>query len=628
MIENNSDKLILSYFGQSDIGVIRTENQDSFGKFPEDDLDLYSGNGQLFIVADGVGGHTGGKEASSMAVNVIKEIYFKSIISGNKFLKEAIEEANYRIYKKASTSTEFMRMATTCCTLFLKEDTGTIGHVGDSRVYKIENNKIEQLTTDHTQVNEMLKEGILTDEEAKNYPSKSVLARAVGVAEKVKVDLLENIPLKKGQSFVLCSDGLAKVTEDEILKIVTDLSPEKSCNKLIFLANERGGKDNVTVLVIKINSGKIIIPKQEISKREIDPTKKSKLPLMLFAFSFLILIALGLVIFKNSIPFLNPNGKEENKNVIDPIKPDEQKEINEAGSNIALMEKANKFYQVGKMESALVAYQKILGKEPMHLAALNGINNIADYYFQKAEKQRSDNNFKEAIMLYSKVKELQPENKKIDQFITLCNNQIVKNESDSGSIKVTNNNNSNPPEINKKDIMVTNFETKDWDFKNIGANQFSIAADGIQFENSAQEKKSIYYLDIYNASVSIYVKLFYFKDNSRLGIIVGYEVLPGGGESYYLFNFQNENDFVLQKINGNSAEQLLFIYANDKKNNSDDYKLKIQCNENVIGIYKDGRLLSTYKNAKRVTGKIGFFVDKNVSAKFSNLSISGIKAIN
>ena len=191
-------KLNIIFAAKSDIGLVRTENQDSFGKFPEENTNLYSPKGQLFIVADGMGGHKGGKEASTIAVRVVKEEYFSSPYEESVALRGAIDKANNTIYNESGDKSDFGRMGTTCSALVLIEDKGIIGHVGDSRIYRIENRTIEQLTNDHTKVQEMLREGILTPEEAKNYPSKSVLARALGVDENVKIDIIEDLQLKSG----------------------------------------------------------------------------------------------------------------------------------------------------------------------------------------------------------------------------------------------------------------------------------------------------------------------------------------------------------------------------------------------------------------------------------------------
>ena len=138
--------------------------------------------------------------------------------------------------------------------MVLEYDHAHIAHVGDSRIYKIADGNIIQFTNDHTEVGEMFRKGILNEEEAKNHPSKSVLVRAMGIEADVEVDLIENILLNSGDSFVLCSDGLAKVSTDEIKEAVLNNSAEEACKKLIALANESGGKDNVTIQVIKIIS--------------------------------------------------------------------------------------------------------------------------------------------------------------------------------------------------------------------------------------------------------------------------------------------------------------------------------------------------------------------------------------
>lgn len=260
-------KFEIEYYGLSDIGSTRSDNQDSFGKFPKENLDIYSGKGQLFIVADGMGGHLGGKEASSIAVEKIKEIYFNSEYNDSlSCLKKAFEYANNQIFTRSEDSIELKGMGTTCSVLILKGENGIAGHIGDSRIYEIQNNKIKQITEDHTQANAMVNEGIISRKEAENLISRSILTRALGVDKIAEIDFIKNIKLKTKQYFIMCSDGLAKVNANEILEIVTNSSPKDSCEKLIHLANERGGKDNVTVIVIKINSFDSRENKQPVGK--------------------------------------------------------------------------------------------------------------------------------------------------------------------------------------------------------------------------------------------------------------------------------------------------------------------------------------------------------------------------
>ncbi len=418
---NDKEKLTILYYGESDIGLIRTENQDSIGKFPSDDLNLYSEKGQLFIVADGMGGHAGGKEASSIAVNTIREVYFSASSDLMPSLKRAVEKANNKIYSKSENSKEFRGMGTTCTVLVLKGNNGTIAHVGDSRIYlaDISSHKIEQLTEDHTKVNEMLKEGLLTKEEADAYPSKNVLARALGVDPSVKADF-KNITIKKGQIYILCSDGLAKVTKDEILQIVTINSTESSCKKLIALANDRGGKDNVTVMVIKIGTEE---PAYAYEAKPVSlEKKKKKYWYAVFIIIFLLLAAAvgfqyrsyftGLLKHdeitdstgkKSDAHFKNDNVTRQKKDSFD-----------------KLQARADELYKKGRVENALIIYKKILSKNPMHLGALQGMNNIASVYIDKAERYKNDNNYQNAIIYFKKALQIQPSNKRLQKLITEC----------------------------------------------------------------------------------------------------------------------------------------------------------------------------------------------------------------
>lgn len=245
--------LSFEFASRSDVGLKRSQNQDACGKFPPVNSDLYSEMGQLFVVADGLGGHRGGQEASRMAVDIVQQYFFsnpaESIVQG---LKQALEVANQRIYERAASNPELKGMGTTCTALVLYKDQAFIAHVGDSRVYRIHRQKIEQLTQDHSQIAELQREGVLTPEQARVHPQRSILNRALGVQPIVEVDLIENLTLHPDDYFILCTDGLAKVEMEEIKNLILTNPLIQACDKLIQLANDRGGEDNVTVQIIRI----------------------------------------------------------------------------------------------------------------------------------------------------------------------------------------------------------------------------------------------------------------------------------------------------------------------------------------------------------------------------------------
>jgi protein phosphatase len=240
----------------SDRGLKRADNQDAYGKFPKDDSALTDAKGLLFIVADGMGGHAGGKEASAMAINIVQQVYFGDPRHDiPQSLRYAMETANAQIYRRASSSLQFRGMGTTCTALAFKNDRVYVAHVGDSRAYRISTAKIEQLTQDHSKVAEMQRLGILTAEEAKRHPEKSHLYRALGIAPVVQADIIADLPpLCEGERFLLCTDGVAKVEAHEIKRLVMSNAPAAACRAIIDLANARGGSDNATVQVIAIAS--------------------------------------------------------------------------------------------------------------------------------------------------------------------------------------------------------------------------------------------------------------------------------------------------------------------------------------------------------------------------------------
>lgn len=246
MIKNS---LKIYFDGISDIGKVRKENQDSLGHFKYEE-------GNLFIVADGMGGYAGGKLASNMAVEIISK-YFSNIKEKDieKRFVEVFKIANKEIYEKASLNQELKGMGSTCVSLFLKGNTAYIAHVGDSRFYLIRKGKILYKTVDHTKAQELIRAGIIDKKDENTIPEKNVLSRALGVYPEIKVEIgRKPIKLKDGDYMILCSDGLNKlVKDDEMIDIIyEEKDPSMACLRLVNLANERGGYDNITVQVIAI----------------------------------------------------------------------------------------------------------------------------------------------------------------------------------------------------------------------------------------------------------------------------------------------------------------------------------------------------------------------------------------
>lgn len=224
------------------IGNVRASNQDSV---------LNEETTRLYGVADGMGGHNGGDIASQMAVLLLARI-LESLFPSEENLRSGFEQVNELIYQEQLKNPILSGMGTTLTVLWENEDKILLGHIGDSRAYLMRNGKIEQISRDHSLVGEMVREGVLTEEQALAHPYRNVITQAVGTAETLNPHL-ETINKKAADKFILCSDGLYEyVSKDEMCELLMRYSPEDAAEKMIEKALTGGGKDNVTVLIAEV----------------------------------------------------------------------------------------------------------------------------------------------------------------------------------------------------------------------------------------------------------------------------------------------------------------------------------------------------------------------------------------
>jgi protein phosphatase len=235
------------------VGLVRSDNQDSAGCFPPEAGDDAGERGVLVVVADGMGGHKGGKIASDIAVRTLSGHFAGGDGDLPDRLRGGFEEANAAIAEYGDEHPECRGLGTTMSALAMKDGQAYVGHVGDSRIYRVRKGEIAQLTEDHSVVAEWLRKGWITEEQAKTHPERSLLFRALGVTAEVAVDILGPLAMEHNDRFLLCSDGLTNhVAADEICAIVWEHAPQEACDMLVALALERGGYDNITVQLVSV----------------------------------------------------------------------------------------------------------------------------------------------------------------------------------------------------------------------------------------------------------------------------------------------------------------------------------------------------------------------------------------
>jgi PPM family protein phosphatase len=236
------EQLIVSSFGASDVGKQREKNEDYF---------IVDDKRHLYIVADGMGGHNAGEEASRVACTTFSELFSVTGSNIKEHLITCLKKVNEVVHSMAESEINYQGMGTTMVTCYCSENVAHICHAGDSRAYLFRNNKLVQLTEDHSAVALMLRQGYITKEEAEDHPLKNRITKAVGTMEEIEPDYM-TCDLQKNDLLLLCTDGLTNMLKDADIQenIVKNASLEERVLMLIQNANNNGGHDNITAVLI------------------------------------------------------------------------------------------------------------------------------------------------------------------------------------------------------------------------------------------------------------------------------------------------------------------------------------------------------------------------------------------
>jgi protein phosphatase len=241
----------LQHAALTDIGMRRGTNQDDHAAHLAGDYEAWTKRGHFFMVADGMGAHAAGELASQLAVKGVPHRYLKYVdLSPPEALQRAVVETNAEVHRRGQASSDFHNMGTTASVLVLLPQGALMAHIGDSRVYRLRGNRLEQLTKDHSLIWE-LRDQLAGDGDL--AIPRNVITRSLGPNATVQVDIEGPLRIAAGDTFLVCSDGLTgRVSDEELAPVLRDLPPDEAAHLLIDLANLRGGPDNITVIIIKV----------------------------------------------------------------------------------------------------------------------------------------------------------------------------------------------------------------------------------------------------------------------------------------------------------------------------------------------------------------------------------------
>lgn len=241
----------------TDVGLQRTNNEDSFLYWEPDSDDQFQSIGRLAVVADGMGGYEGGQEASRLAVETIRDVYRTYAVSDpQQALVQGLATAHDNILNYATEHPDLTGMGTTCTAIGIVAHKLYFAHVGDSRLYLVRGTTSSRITRDHSYVGRLVESGIVRLEDAESHPQRHILTAALGSGNDLQPDFPDSpIQLEKGNALILCTDGLwSLVSEQELARTVHRRDPVQACEDLVKLALERGGPDNITVMILRVSA--------------------------------------------------------------------------------------------------------------------------------------------------------------------------------------------------------------------------------------------------------------------------------------------------------------------------------------------------------------------------------------
>lgn len=247
---------------KTDKGIKRKNNEDSLMVIPPWDNSAISRKACLFLVADGMGGQNAGEVASKLAAEYAEEWFRKTKFDEltTNLVGDLINSANEKVWNYSRSHPESSGMGTTFSIIIIKDSKAIIGHIGDSRVYRLRDNTLQQLTNDHSIVGEQVRLGKLTPNQARTHPTRGILSKVLGARQFIKADIFE-VDLKLNDEFVLCSDGVYSMMDVEVIEyLIKNTSSEKLADTLVEKANSSGGDDNSTVVAFKLDELPIRFP--------------------------------------------------------------------------------------------------------------------------------------------------------------------------------------------------------------------------------------------------------------------------------------------------------------------------------------------------------------------------------
>ncbi len=628
---SSKKNLNISFYGISENAAAGTGNRNYFGKFPEDSSDLYQPKGLLFFIAEDSQDESAAKGTKPGAVDIIRREYFSSVSNAAaSTLFSAFESAVQQTFTPSPDNLQSPRKYTNCTTLVLSNNFANIVSTGNYGIYRITDEKIERLPGDS--INDRMQSGddTLIPVDTDNYNAKTVLIKILGSSSPVEVDIVQDIPLKEGDAFLVCNEGLTWTNKEWVKMTVLNSPPKDACNILPSLVKESGTAGSITLLVIKV------IPSGEngsFLEDFIDRTKLTSINLkFLFWFFLTAAILTAGAVYKNAIFRMFTWSPEEV--VYKPVKKIVKTEPNPRQSNL---ENADSYLKPGALDSVRELYSLIQKRSQMNPGALLGTQLKRKKIIDEGNRLLAEGNIGEAIKYFKKAlvdvtdevelsqknkqAEKQPDksesqvDKRIERYKVPVKVPIIEKKKELPSAEIKN--------IAKTETPKMPFDLSEWNFSGLSDKDYRINENEIKFLGSNRIKELISQNSMKDIDISFVLKFDNVPTGARAGIIFGYNISGNNDDSrYFLFTTDDNGTFLLSNV-VNGKEELLKSFKSPQGSDeqSGEYRIKIKSLGPWVILYIGDKLLGSWYGENFIEGKIGLFSSADSYTEFSSFKI-------
>lgn len=585
---------------------------------------LTDAKGQLFIIAATRSARSGGQDAAQMAAQTIRENYYSYPSNDIQFcLKRAFDIANRKIYLHAKANGSYRKFKASASALVVTDSRAYFAHIGDCRIYRVQQDTIELLTREQARGTELpLVEGSPAPE--KKAPAIRLLARALGLKLGVKVEVSHPLAIRLDDHFVLCSSDFKNIPEGELKELALSMPAPQACEQLLSLTRQRGGRDDAAIQIVTISNPPPAPPVEIIPEIQ-EPVARFRFR----AEHLLVFLLLAIAAMLLYTPVRDNLLGVATKGLQQITAASNEMLSNEETENL-LLQRGEQYLDDEQWDQALEQFQAILRINQESPAALNGIAQVREAYEYRGERAFRQKDWKNAVLYYSKLASLKPDDPHWQQRLAESRRNLEVRANLAGtSGAAAGSSDAQPQRPNDSEDfslnIVDGIQRAQWEMPGLyEMEDYRLGVGYITFFDNLRIKKAFHQGSYQGLEVEASAKVLSASGGGRYGIIFGHDgETSSSAKNFYIFLIDQEGQFILQHI---AADKVKTLVSDPIKpgilSASRVVHLKVKSFDNNILLYANGELLKMVTLAQPAAGGVGMYVDPRMNVEFSRFKIA------